>query len=57
MLTMMPAPIADMLLNAYAAAVDRPALVTSTVADVTRAPARNFQHWAVEHAAEFVAQP
>jgi uncharacterized protein YbjT (DUF2867 family) len=56
MLTMMPASIADMLLSAYAAAVDRPALVTSTVADVTGAPARSFRHWAAEHAAEFLAQ-
>jgi uncharacterized protein YbjT (DUF2867 family) len=56
MLTMMPPSIADMLLNAYAAAVDRPALVTSTVADVTGAPARFFHDWAVEHAAEFLTQ-
>jgi uncharacterized protein YbjT (DUF2867 family) len=56
LLTMMPASIADMLLSAYAAAVDRPALVTSTVADVTGAPARSFRHWAAEHAAEFLAQ-
>lgn len=52
----MSAPIADMLLNAYAAAVDRPALLTSTVADVTGTHARSFEHWAVEHAAEFLAQ-
>jgi uncharacterized protein YbjT (DUF2867 family) len=56
MLTRMPGSIADMLLDAYAAAVDRPALVTSTVADVTGAPARCFRDWAVEHAAEFRAQ-
>ena len=54
MLAMMPAPVADMLLSAYAAAVDRPALVTSTVTDVTGAPAHSFHHWAVEHAAEFL---
>jgi len=56
LLTMMPASIADMLLTAYAAAVDRPALVTSTVADVTGAPARSFHQWAVEHAAAFLAE-
>jgi uncharacterized protein YbjT (DUF2867 family) len=55
LLTMMPASIADMLLNAYAAAVDRPALVTSTVADVTGVPARTFRHWADEHAAELLS--
>jgi uncharacterized protein YbjT (DUF2867 family) len=57
LLTMMPASIADMLLTAYAAAVDRPALVTSTVADVTGAPARSFDLWAVDHAAAFLADP
>jgi hypothetical protein len=51
--TMSPA-IADMLLTAYAAAADRPALVTSTVADVTGEPARSFRHWAADHAAAFV---
>ena len=56
MLTMMPASIADMLLKAYAAAVDRPALVTSTVADVTGTPARCFRHWSVDHASEFLTQ-
>ena len=55
LLTRMPAAIADMLLDAYAAAVGRPALVTSTVADVTGAPARPFRDWAVEHAGEFRA--
>jgi uncharacterized protein YbjT (DUF2867 family) len=55
LLTMWPVSIADMLLTAYAAAVGLPALVTSTVAEVTGAPARSFRDWAVEHAAEFVA--
>jgi len=51
-----PAPVVDMLLSAYAAAVDRPALVTSTVEDVTGSPARSFREWAADHAAEFVAR-
>jgi uncharacterized protein YbjT (DUF2867 family) len=55
-LAKMPPPIADMLLNAYAAAVDRPAFVTATVAEVTGSPARSFRGWAVEHAAEFLSQ-
>jgi hypothetical protein len=42
-----------MLLDAYAAGVDQPALVTSTVADVTGAPARSFHDWAVDHARDF----
>ena len=53
LLTMMPEPIADMLLSAYGAAVGQPALVTSTVMDTTGTPARSFREWAVEHAAEF----
>jgi uncharacterized protein YbjT (DUF2867 family) len=48
-----PAWLADMMLSAYGAAVDRPAFVTSTVADVTGSPARTFRQWAVEHAADF----
>jgi uncharacterized protein YbjT (DUF2867 family) len=54
MLAMMfPPPVADMLLNAYAAAVGVPALVTSTVMEVTGAPARSFQDWAMDHAGDF----
>ena len=48
-----PPPVADMLLNAYAAAVGQPALVTSTVLDVTGAPARSLHDWAVDHASDF----
>ena len=48
-----PAPVADMLLDAYAAAVGLPALVTSTVFDVTGTPARSFRDWALDHAADF----
>lgn len=55
LLTMMPPSIADMLLNACAAAIDQPSFVTSTVADVTGVPARSFRDWAVDHAADFLA--
>jgi uncharacterized protein YbjT (DUF2867 family) len=48
-----PAWVADMLLSAYAAAVDRPALVTSTVQEVTGTRARSFREWASDHAADF----
>ena len=41
-LARMPASVVDMLLDAWAAAVGQPALVTSTVAQVTGAPARTF---------------
>ena len=46
-----PGWVADMLMSAYAAAVDRPALVTSAIEDVTGTPARTFRQWAADHAA------
>jgi uncharacterized protein YbjT (DUF2867 family) len=47
--------IPAMLLDAWAAAIGQPAFVTSTVADITGAPARTFLDWATDHAAEFRA--
>jgi uncharacterized protein YbjT (DUF2867 family) len=46
-----PGWVADMLVSAYGAAVDRPALVTSAIEDVTGTPARTFRQWAADHAA------
>jgi len=46
----------DMLLSAYGAAVDRPALVTSTIKAITGTPARTFRQWATDHAADFVTR-
>lgn len=58
MLAMMfPPPAADMLLNAYAAAVGLPAMVTSTVLEITGAPARSFHDWAIDHAGDFRTPP
>jgi uncharacterized protein YbjT (DUF2867 family) len=48
-----PTSVADMLLSAYGAAVDRPALVTSVIEEVTDTPARTFQEWATDHAGDF----
>lgn len=50
-----PPAVVDMLVGAYAAAVGRPAYLTSTIAEVTGAPARSFRQWADDHAAEFTA--
>jgi uncharacterized protein YbjT (DUF2867 family) len=50
-----PAPVVDMLLNAWAAAVGQPALVTSTVEEITGRPARTFRDWVADHAEEFRA--
>jgi uncharacterized protein YbjT (DUF2867 family) len=52
-----PPPIADMLLDAYAAAVGLPAVVTSTVQEVTGEPARSFHDWAVDHRGDFATPP
>jgi uncharacterized protein YbjT (DUF2867 family) len=56
LLALMPAFIVNMLLDAWAAGIGQPALVTSTVAEITGAPARTFRDWATDHAAEFVGQ-
>ncbi len=47
--------IPGMLLDAWAAAAGQPAFVTSTVEEITGAPARTFFEWAVDHAAAFRA--
>lgn len=52
-LARMPAFVVNMLLDAWAAAIGQPALVTSTVAEITGAPARTFRDWASDHAVEF----
>jgi uncharacterized protein YbjT (DUF2867 family) len=55
LLNIMPAGAVNMLLNAWAAAIGQPAFVTSTVADITGAPARAFADWVADHATEFQA--
>jgi hypothetical protein len=55
LLTIIPAPAINMLLDAWAAAIGQPAFVTSTVAEITGAPARTFRDWVTDHAAEFRA--
>jgi hypothetical protein len=42
-----------MLLKAWAAAIGQPALVTSTVAEITGVPARTFREWAKHNATAF----
>jgi uncharacterized protein YbjT (DUF2867 family) len=55
LLTIMPAPVIKMLMDAWAAASGQPAFVTSTVEQITGAPARPFLTWARDHAAHFQA--
>jgi uncharacterized protein YbjT (DUF2867 family) len=50
-----PASVADMLLDAWAAAIGQPALVTSTVGEITGTPARTFLDWVTDNASEFRA--
>jgi hypothetical protein len=45
----------NMLLAAWAAAIGQPAHVTSTVEEITGAPAKTFLDWATDNAAEFRA--
>jgi len=47
--------VVNMLLNAWAAAIGQPAVVTSTFAELTGAPPRTFREWAADHAADFRA--
>jgi len=55
LLAIMPLPVINMLLNAWAAASGQPALVTSTVKEITGMPARTFLDWARDHATAFQA--
>jgi uncharacterized protein YbjT (DUF2867 family) len=48
-----PATVVNMLLDAWAAAMGQPAFITSSVAELTGAPARTFLEWATDHAAQF----
>jgi uncharacterized protein YbjT (DUF2867 family) len=50
-----PLVAVNMLLDAWAAAIGQPAHVTSTVADITGAPARAFDDWVTDHSVEFRA--
>lgn len=48
-----PTPALNMLLAAWAAALGQPALVTSTVAEITGAPALSFRDWVNDNVAAF----
>jgi uncharacterized protein YbjT (DUF2867 family) len=51
--TFIPPRFANMLLAPWKAAVGQPALITSTVAEITGTPARTFREWVTDHEAEF----
>jgi len=50
-----PLPAVNMLLQAWGAAIGRPAHVTSTVAEITGTPPHTFHDWATDNAAGFRA--
>jgi hypothetical protein len=52
-----PPPVVDMLLDAWAATMGRPAYVTTTVADVLGTPPRTFRDWVADHAAALIDRP
>ncbi len=52
-----PRPVVDMLLAAWGATIGQPALVTSTVADITGSPPRTFRQWVADHGAAFAERP
>ena len=55
LLPVMPPLAVKILLDAWAAAVGQPALVTFTLGEITGVPARAFREWAAGHAAQFRA--
>jgi uncharacterized protein YbjT (DUF2867 family) len=55
LLTSGPLAALNMLLAAWSAAIGQPAHVTSTVEQITAAPAKTFLDWAADNAAEFRA--
>jgi uncharacterized protein YbjT (DUF2867 family) len=51
-----PAPVVDMLLTAWGAAMGRPAFISSAVADILGS-ARSFRDWAADHVRAFLEGP
>ncbi len=52
-----PAPVVNMLLESWAAALGQPAYVTNSVAEITGTPARTYFDWASDHAQAFRELP
>jgi uncharacterized protein YbjT (DUF2867 family) len=55
--SLMPPWVVDMLLAAWAGGLGIPAHVTTTVGEITGAPARTFRDWVTDHAEAFYMQP
>ncbi len=52
-----PRPVVDMLLDAWAATMGRPAFITSTVSGILGSAPRSFRQWAADHATAFTERP
>jgi len=53
LLDLFPAPVIEMLMNAWAAALGQPALVTPTFGELAGRPPRRFLEWATDNAGYF----
>src|SRR3979411_2434617 len=49
-----PRPVVDMLLDAWGAALGRPAYITSTVFDILGSAPRSFRPWVADHATALI---
>lgn len=56
MASLVPSFVLEILLDVWSKAVNHPAPVTTTVADITGLPGRTFRQWAADHAASFQRQ-
>lgn len=52
-----PRPVVDMLLDAWAATMGRPALITTTVSDILGSAPRSFRQSVADHASVFMEGP
>ncbi len=52
-----PPPLVDMLLDAWAAPMGRPAFVTSTVSEILGSAPRTFRRWVADHATALAEDP
>jgi uncharacterized protein YbjT (DUF2867 family) len=50
-------PVVDMLLDAWAATMGRPAFITTTVSGILGSAPRSFRQWAADHATAFTGGP
>lgn len=57
MLARMSPSVVDIVLDAWERMVTTPGPITTTVEEITGAPARTFREWAIDHTGDFRASP